>query len=153
MGRKKPITKTVLVPTDEALLEKLSDASGAVSRAELLGRDLEAAKAAFEAVQDEVRETGLEFELQGIGRKRYELLLREHAPTDEQKAKEPNAAWNVDTFPPALLALTCTNVDMDEEGWRAEVFESDDWGTGELRMLLDAALEVNTKRRVVELGN
>lgn len=153
MGKKKPITKTLLVPLDDDFEDKLRQASENLQRARLLQRDEETAQAALQALEDEVRASGLEFVFRGIGRPKYEALLREHPPTDAQKAKDPKAQWNVDTFPAALCSMACANVEMDADEWRTEVFESDDWGPGELRTLLDFALEVCTARRVVELGN
>lgn len=153
MRRKKPITQRLLVPLDDDFEDRLGEAVQKLERANLLQRGVEEAKAELKELEDEIRANGLEFVFSGVGRIAFEELKRDNPPTDKQKAKDGNAEWNPETFPAALCAASCTNVDMDEDGWRKEVFESKDWGPGELRMLFDAALACNTRRRVVELGN
>lgn len=155
---KKAITRRVLVPVDDAMARVIQDASEAVTRAKLVGGDVDAADKRYDQLQDELIEQGaLLFTFRGIGRTRYEALRLEHAPSDEQRAKaeadKTGIQWNPDTFPAALCAAACTDSDMNEDEWRKLVFESDDWGSGELAMLFNAALEANSDRRVVALGN
>lgn len=57
-----------------------------------------------------------EFTMRSIGRSAYEALRREHLPTDQQRDEAGLAArllrFNVDTFPPALVAASCINPTM-----------------------------------------
>ena len=157
---KKAVTRTVLVPADEADVTKLDEARAAAARARLLGDTAGAAKADEELarVTAEVRESGLEFVFRGIGRKPYEALLREHLPTDEQRAdhearKLQPPQWDVNTFPAALCHASAVDSELSAEDWVTDIFESEDWGPGELAALFNAALEANSDRRVVDLGN
>ena len=157
---KKAITRTILVPANEADVKRLETARSAVARARLLGNagDAEKAEEAFSTIPEEVRETGLEFVFRGVGRTAYESVLRDHPPTDEQKAKaeadgQGKPQWNVDTFPAALCHAACVDGELSAEEWVSDIFESEDWGPGEISTLFNAALEANSDRRVVELGN
>lgn len=74
---------------------------------------------AFEAelLADEGRTA--EFTMTSIGRSAYEALRREHLPTDEQRNEAGLGArllrFNIDTFPPALVAASCTSPEMTGE--------------------------------------
>lgn len=157
---KKAVTRTVLIPADEADVKRLEAARSAATRAKLLGNPDESAKADQELADTttEVRENGLEFVFRGIGRKAYEALLRDNSPTDEQRAdhearKITAPQWNVDTFPAALCHAAAVDNELTAEDWVTDIFESEDWGPGELAALFNAALEANSDRRVVDLGN
>jgi hypothetical protein len=121
-------------------------------------------------------------ELQGIGRKRYEALILEHPadPKDVKNAKDnkqPVPEYNPNTLAPALVALSCTNVDLiGKEDEPDAAYEEkvphpsikgetiarmrypradrlwDEWNVGELTQLFMVAHEVNTQRRVAGLG-
>lgn len=152
---KKAITRRVLVPLDDDQAKRLEEANSGVERARLLGSPVEVQKAeeALEQTRDELVEQGaLLFTFRGIGRPAYEALRLKHPPTEKQQA-EGARAWNDDTFPAALCAAAAVDCDLTEADWLTEIFESPDWGPGELVTIFNAALEANSDRRVVQLGN
>lgn len=157
---KKPITREVVFPADDADEKALREAVQREQRATFLGdkAEIEKAKAELKEIRDGVVERGLVFEFRGIGRKPYQDLVELYVPTPEQKAKakaaeQPEPQWNVDLFPAALCAASAVDSDLTEDDWRTEVFDSPDFGPGELGALFNAALEANSDRRVAQLGN
>lgn len=64
-----------------------------------------------------------------IGATEYDGLLTEHPPTAEQRVA--GAAFNIDTFGPALLARVCREPAIDVGSW-TELWKSPNWGRGEL---------------------
>lgn len=157
---KQPVVRTVLIPANDEDASRYDTARAAVTRAKVLGNTEDQARAESELaeVTAQVRESGLEFVFRGIGRKHYEEVLREHPPTDAQKAeaeerKAVAPQWNVETFPAALCHASTVDGELSAEEWQADIFDSPDWGPGELNALFNAALEANSDRRVVQLGN
>ncbi len=156
---KKALTRTAVIPADEVDAKLYEDARNAVNRAKLLGNTDESAavEERLREVTEKVLERGLEFTFRGIGRVRYEELLREHSPTDAQKAQaEQNnrvVQGNVDTFPAALCAAAAVDSELSEKEWLVDIFESEDWNPSELGALFDAALGANSDSKVVMLGN
>lgn len=75
------------------------------------------------------------FWFQDIGKKRYDDLVTAHPPTPEQKKDwekdggEGVLAYNTETFPPALMALSAISPTMTNE--QANKI-CDDWGTWEV---------------------
>lgn len=171
--RKKAVTDEVLIPADDEQARKLEEAESHY-RTALKGAELalisgdahaetsaslrvERSRLALEEAKQAVREEGLAFTLVGIGRLRWDELLREHPPTEEMKTAdkdlEQKRTFNPDTFWPALLAECVRDSDMTADDWRTEVFESKDWGPQELSDLRDRAAAVNQRSRILELGN
>ncbi len=100
------------------------------------------------AIEDQV----VTFKFNGVGRKRYEKLVMAHAPTKAQLEKEGNdLAWNTDTFPVALVALSLAEPKLTQEEVQ-DLWDDDNWGTGETTELLQAAFEANANRPTVNLG-
>lgn len=64
-----------------------------------------------------------------IGAMEYDDLLTEHPPTAEQKVA--GAAFNMNSFAPALLAKVCREPAIPAAGW-TELWNSSSWGRGEL---------------------
>lgn len=61
----------------------------------------------------------------------------------------PEPAWNIDTYPRALMAASCVSPEMTE----AQVQELDDeWNAEETLELWMAALEVNSSKRSADWG-
>lgn len=152
--RKKALREAVLFPAEQFVAE-LEAAEDALQTARLVGSGADEAKAKLDEVvaRASEHEDSLVFEFRGIGREAYAALLADCPPTDKQKEKDPSAQWNPDVFAPALCAASCENTDMDADEFRKEIFQSDEFGPGELNRLFGAALRVNTSSKVVELGN
>lgn len=156
LKKKQPIQRTILIPATEEDAQRLEDARADVDRARLLEPEkLDEYKAALKAVEEQVREDGLELVFRGIGRRRYEELQREHPPTEAQAAENEGVtlSWNPDTFLPALLEATVANSDLTAQEWNDDVIDSDDWGQAEIGLILETALAVNRESRVASLGN
>ena len=79
---------------------------------------------------------------QSIGSTAYDDLVAKHPPTKRQK--EEKHTFNMDTFAPELLSLTCVEPEMPVEEWQ-EVWTSDAWNRGELMALVMHAIEVNSR--------
>jgi hypothetical protein len=174
LGRKKPVTDEVLIPADDAQALELDRARTELANNEqrlslaVIGGDAEdiatsrtvlaASEAAVEAVRDQIRKTGVSITLVGVGRVRWDEILREHPPTDEQKEADkdkPEAerdTFDPKTFWPALLAATADS-DLTADDWQKEVFGSKNWGPAELHILRERAKAVNAGSRILELGN
>lgn len=81
-----------------------------------------------------------------INTRAYDDLVGEHPPS--KKDKEQGAAWNVDTFAPALIARCTSQPALTEEDAKA-LWESDDWSRGELFDWFMACIDVcNSGMRV-----
>jgi hypothetical protein len=127
-------------PAKEALLKDLESKRDARDKA----------KAAFEAASHT-------FVFQSIGRKRYNDMKDEKRfrPTpkqiEEAKEKGLRLDFNADTFPQALIAVSCVSVTMTEEQV-LEMWDDPAWSEGELLGMFDAAYNANTEFRTVNLG-
>lgn len=165
-SRKKPVTRSVLIPLDNDQADAYSDARNDRDNAkELCDRfpndrkyqdDLEKAEGAFQAAKAVLENNSVEFTFRNIGRRRVEDLILDHLPTDKQiqRAKDLGAGrpeYNPDTFPPALVAacLVSPKFTPDEI---ADMYESEDWSGGELDALFGTAMRVNSQFRNIELG-
>lgn len=149
--RKKAIQTEHFVPADDEQAAALANAEQRLQLARFAGQEVEEAEAELKAIQDDARKTGVSFIIRGIGRVAFEELVREHPPTEDQ-VKDNEASFNPDTFWPALCSLSVVG-GMTAEEWQAEVFDSPEWGPGELRELRDKVMKVNTTTRVAQLGN
>lgn len=93
-------------------------------------------------LQAQAQAADVEFVFEGLGRRAYTDLVRQHPPTDEQKklaeAAGGSAQWNAETFPPALLAASCSSVDGADEAWWAQRWET--WTTGQITRLWNSCL-------------
>jgi hypothetical protein len=77
-----------------------------------------------------------------IGATAYDKLLTRHPPTKEQLAD--GAAFNSNTFAPALLAQVCVDPALDATEW-GEIWNSEDWNRGEVSELFWNAVELCNK--------
>lgn len=149
LRKKQPLERTIRIPLDDAAVVAFQDASEALGRVQMVKGDETEAQAAFDAAKAALDAETVELRFRSIGRKRYEELVRAHPPTDEQKTENADAPYDIETFSAALIAASCIEPVMTE----AEVSElSETWNVAEFMQLWVAALEVNTQRRVVELG-
>lgn len=157
LKKKQPLQRVIVVPLDEDAVAALEEASEAAETARMTSPTGEAPPEVLEALNDAqkaVEKSSVKVLIRSIGRKRYDALLAEHPVTPEQTAEaeaEGGSAlpYNIDTFPIALVAASCVSPEMTEEQV-AELF--DEWNAAEVNALWLTALEVNTQRRVVDLG-
>lgn len=154
LKKKQPLERTVSIVLSDDAARSYEAASEALERARLLGQptheheeSLAKARAALEAETVTMR-------FRSIGRKVYDALLLMHPATDEQKAEAakdgtPELPYDIDTFAPALVAASCVEPRLSIEQVR-ELW--DEWNSAEVAPCWVAAMEVNTQRRVVDLG-
>lgn len=79
------------------------------------------------------------FLFRAISAPRYDKLMTANPPTKEQLAD--GAAFNVNTFGPALLAGVVAEPQMTVEQW-TEIWNSDEWSGGEISGLYSTAMEL-----------
>jgi hypothetical protein len=114
-------------------------------------------RAAVDAAEAAVREASQEFVFRSPGRKAFEDLIAEHAPTDEDHddmrrmtgRPEALARWHSDTFMPALVAACAVDPKISPE--QAEAMYAD-WTDAEIGELFGAAIAVCQGARQVDLG-
>lgn len=213
LAKKKPLERRVTVAMDDEVVREYDEACAALERAELIARtktEDETRRAELDGAVDAARErrdaarAAIDAEtvtitFRSVGRKRYERLVDEHPPTDEQIEEyrkavddpEGQPAYDGEAFPIALISASALAPRMTREqvavlyhgGWNcggcgtllpqtteecpldhdgpatgtklADLDEDDlvpAWNQGEYFELFNAAMEVNTQRRVVELG-
>lgn len=167
-SKKKPLVRTTYVVLDPDMVERFEEARTAVDVAQIRSNsdpkdaqrklDLQAAKDAFEALRMELEETDavVKVTFRGIGRKTYDDLIQDHPPTLEQLAKakkdgHSDLAFNLDTFPPAIVAASMVEPTLTLEQVQ-EIWDSDEWNQVELGELFNSAMQVNGTRRTVDLG-
>lgn len=85
-------------------------------------------------VEIEVNGEKVELTFQAISYKELDKLQAQHPPTQEQRIA--GAAFNRATFPPALVAACSVEPKMTYADAR-DIWESDEWSTGELNALFD----------------
>lgn len=149
VSAKKPLSKVVLVYTDDEVVADYNRARRAAEMVRMAGKatkaELAAAEADLERAQAALDEATVRVRFTSLGRKRYDDLLTQHPPREEDE----NSPYNPETFPQALIAAS-----MSEPQVTLEEVERiwEEWNSAELMELFTAALEVNTRRRVVEMG-
>lgn len=77
-----------------------------------------------------------------IGARDYDRLLGKHPPTTEQRAQ--GNSYDINTFGPALIARVCIDPEMSEQDAQT-LWNSADWGRGEVMSLFGAAVELCNK--------
>lgn len=179
MSRKQRIQRKIALCNDSVAAEVLADAEAVLTAAKAAKRGavnpserkaaneaLVDAEATVESAQAEVDAAGYTtFRVQSIGRRVWEELIESHPPTAEQRAQASEKemgvpAWNVDSFPAALLGLSVALLDdsEDEDVWvelseedAQELWDSDAMNAAELQLLFQTAVEVNQLHRVADL--
>lgn len=178
-SRKRPVTKRYSVALDsdvaDAYIEAKEAYEAARAKSERLPRELGLLHVADEAETlmrerlDDLEAASAWFICRSIGVNAYEDLVNQHLPTEEQRKKarqegHGELGWNPDTFPAALIER-CTSyvVGVNDDGeeilesltaeFVKELFEDDRWNTAEVMGLVAAAIEVNSARRIVDMGN
>lgn len=158
--RKKPLTKSVDVLMNGVLadeIEKLEDelrSAQSASRSRFAPSiadnplDTAALEEKIEKLKKKAQKDVVTFVFRSIGRARIEELSRKHPPKGD--LKKQGAAWDPETFAPALMAESCTDPEMTVE--QATILWDDpDWNQAELMTLFMGALEVNTEKPNIPL--
>lgn len=108
-----------------------------------LQRELGEARAAVDAAYEFLT-------LRAIPAADMESLITTHPPTDEQRERNPTAAFNPLTFYPELLALVVEGPESAED-W-ATMIESGELVMGEITTLINTAMDLNDRSPNVSLG-
>lgn len=154
LKKKQPMERTVSVVLSDDAARDFDAAAAALASARLTGQPTAEQEEAVAKARAALEAETATLRFRSIGRKAYDALLREHPATDEQKEEakavgSPEPPYNIETFAAALIAASCVDPQMTE----AQVRELwDEWNTAEIVPCWMAALEVNTQRRVVDLG-
>lgn len=147
-----------------ATLRRFADAAVApeqidayTSQADDVEVELEAAKEKVAEFRAQQAEYVIQFKFRSMSPREYDGLVKRHRPTAEQRqeAKRNNEqapGWNIDTFPPALVAAC-----LLEPAWTADEIEllydpGSAWNPAELFALFQAAQRSVNAKPVIDLG-
>lgn len=89
--------------------------------------------------QDEDGDLSLELKFQAVSAKEYDDLVSAHPPKPKDKAN--GAAFNLDTFAPALISAVAVEPRLSVEE-AAEIYNSPEWSGGEISTLFYNAQRV-----------
>lgn len=103
------------------------------------------ARERVETAESAASEVAVAVTFRSIGRRRYQELVEGHPPAKNTK----DAPWNVETFPPALVAASAVAPTMSLQDAQ-DIFEQ--WNDRELLDLFNAALEANTTSGAAIVG-
>lgn len=166
--KKKPVLEKVWIALDGEKADEFNEARvefesarDALDKADnprdpKLKKAYSEAKEAYEALLEEMEGEVVQFVFRSIGREKFELLVNDNPATPKQKSEaakrgEDEPVWNVDTFPPALLAEASVSPELSEED-AFDLWNDENWNQAELMSLFMSALLVNQERKVAELG-
>lgn len=79
------------------------------------------------------------FLFRALGGPDWDKIVHKHPPTSEQRAD--GAAYNPNTFGPALLSACCVEPVLDMNEW-TELWNSNEWSKGELSELFWVAVNL-----------
>lgn len=177
---KEPERRRVSFCLDRELTERLSEAQGELDDASRALRQVraggdDAAQAArglverlegeVEVLSGEVRARLVRFTLAAVQPERFDELKDAHPPTNGQSAEARRAqreppAWNVETFPQALVAESCVRVETPDgvqDGLSLDevalMWESRAYNASERAELFSAAMDASLTRTVFTLPN
>ncbi len=149
LRKKQPFERVVPIPLNAEAVQAFKDASDALAKVEMAKGDTTSAASAYETARQALQAETVDMRFRAIGRKAYDALVLQHPPGEDQKAKHPEMTYDLESFSVALIAASCVEPAMTVD----EVLElAENWNVGEYMQLWMAALEVNTQRRVVDLG-
>ena len=97
-------------------------------------------------LEDEARDSEVEFIFEGLGRGEFAKLQAAHPATDASKTElgTQELEWDPHTFPPALMAATCIapgELRGNLEEW-TDIHEN--WATGQAMRIWMACISANT---------
>lgn len=165
-SQKKAERRSVVIPLDGDLADRYTTQKFEVERLRLraearpdepeIHQRLDEQERKLEGLRAELDENSVEFIFKSIGRQRFEDLILSNPPTSDQrkdaKKRGDELNFNPDTFPPSLIARSIVSPEMDEAAVK-EMWVSDEWSSSECQALFMTALEANSSRRLVDLGN
>jgi hypothetical protein len=169
-SRKKPVQKFVWIALDPELADEEADQKQLVDRLRIrhiarpddtsVTKELADAEQKLEGLTATLRkpDNSTKFVFRSIGRRRYDDLIGEHQPTEEQiaelKRDEPDATleFNPATFPPAIVAACIVEPALTKSEIN-DMWDSEAWNAVELSSLFEACLLANNTRRLLDLGN
>jgi hypothetical protein len=168
-SRKKAVHKHVWIALDPELADEEADLKDKVNRLKVrqiarpddpkVAQELASAQEELDQVTERLRDgNAVKFVFRSIGRRRYDDLLAENGPSEEQKAEakkiDPNAEldFDPDKFPQELVAACIVEPELTKSEV-ADMFASEDWNAAELASLFETAFNANTTRRILDLGN
>ncbi len=159
LREKKPNTKTVDIVLDSDLAGEIQFKEQELAQMRMRkGRSLADGvgplQTELDALYESAADIAVTFTFTDVGRKPFEELLMSHPPTKAQKDHVAATGggileFNLDTFPPALLALTASDPKMTLEE-ATEIFDT--WGSGDAEILFSTALLVCKERTSVPLS-
>ncbi len=174
---KQPETRTVEFCMDHDLAERLVDArierdrlKREAGRRHVDERAAHEAEARAEEAEQEYLELAeqakpklIRFVFAAVDPETYDRLKAEHRPTERQRteARKQNQdlpEWNVETFPPALVAASCIKVtgpSGEQDGLSIEeaqaIWKADNWNSAERAELGNAAMAAYLTRTRLDL--
>ena len=86
--------------------------------------------------------TEVKLRFKAIGAVEYDKLVAKHPPKSEQRVE--GAAFNIDTFAPALISRCSVIPEMSLED-AEEIWNSPEWSRGDLMVLFRNAVDVNNR--------
>lgn len=159
LARKKPNIRSIDICLDSDLAAEIQALEREIDQAKRKrGKSLADGTARLEVQLDELYERAaaesVTFTFQDIGRKAFDELVMAHPATKDQKERVAELGggileYNIDTFPPALLAATAIDPEMTVEDAQ-QIF--DVWGSGDAEILFTQALLVCKERTSVPLS-
>ncbi len=159
LREKKPNSKTVDIILDSDLANEIQLKEAELGQMRIRkGRSLADGigplETELDALYEQAADIAVTFTFTDIGRKVFDALVLAHPPTKEQKDRMAEMGggvldFNIDTLPPALLAMTATDPEMTLEE-ATEIFDT--WGSGEAEILFSTALLVCKERASVPLS-
>lgn len=156
---KKPNSKTVDIILDSDLAGEIQLKEQELAQMRMKkGRSLADGIGPLETQLDDLYEKAADiavtFTFTDIGRRVFDELVLAHSPTKQQKDRMAELGggileFNIDTFPPALLAATSSDPELTLEE-ATEIFDA--WGSGDAEVLFSTALLVCKERQSVPLS-
>lgn len=163
---KKPTIERVPILLDPDLAERFSNAKSEYELARIRleaapgnaerADEFDAAKVAYDEALAAAEDELAEFVFRSVGRARWDELVTEHRPTEEQQKKHRRAnpkanplEWNPDTFPIAAVAASLQSPELTEADVK-ELWDDADWNDAELASLFFAAVKVNQQRKILD---
>lgn len=154
---KKPNRRSCFILLDSELAHRIREVEGEIHKLEVRAKqgrgtssladthqkDLESLREQLEDLSERADESTVEFVFQDIGRKRYDELIRDNSPPDEQKKEYKDAGgegvltYNFDTFPPKLVSTCAIEPEISEQE-ATQIF--DEWSEGDLEVLFTTAM-------------